>query len=106
MLPMLHTAQMYSSNAGLPPYHQTRMPHSIAERKRLFSAIAQVLVSYMLNGEVEIHLDDIQLETENENCGAIFINERVSCNSAFQEMWAKTSCATELKTLAHMVLHR
>ena len=75
-------------------------PKSFAEKKRLFSAAAQALVSMMLGEKVEIDIDDIQLETETENCGAILIKERVSRNSEFQRMWVETTCLSELKTLA------
>ena len=106
MMAMHYPTQMLRKDAGLRPIPSTEIQPSFAERKRLFSAVAQILVSYKLDGKVEIGIDDIQLEGEAENGGAIFINERVSRNSEFQEMWSKSTCLTELKTLALMVLQR
>ena len=76
--------------------------HSLAERKRLFSAAAQALVSELLDRSVEIREEDILLETENGE--AIHVSEHVSSQPAFQKMLAETSCLSILKTLARMAL--
>ena len=107
MMAMHYPTQMLRKDAELQPIHSTDIPQkTFAERKRLFSTVAQIIVSYKLHGKVEIGVNDIQLETEAENCSAIFINERVSRNSEFQEMLANSTCLAELKTLALMVLQR
>ena len=85
--------------------HYTTDKHlSLVEKKHLFSTAAQALVSKKLNGKVKIYLDDIQLEIESGNGGAIHINERISRNPDFQKMWAETSCINELMKLAQKVL--
>ena len=79
---------------------------SVREKKRLFSAAAQAVVSYMLEGREEIRIEDIQLDIGAQNCGAIFIDERVSRNPEFQKMLAETSCLSVLKTLARLAMRR
>lgn len=73
-------------------------------KKRQFSIAAQALVSGMLNGKVDIHCDDIQLEIEGEKGGAIYISERISENRYFLKMWAETTCIKDLKILAQKAL--
>ena len=77
---------------------------NFGERKRLFSIAAQTAVSDMLNGKVEIHPDDIQLEIKEGNIGAIFINGRLSNNSNFKKMWMESSCLSELKKIAQKAI--
>jgi hypothetical protein len=77
---------------------------SLAEQKRLFSLAATALIADMLCGKVEIDIDDIKLDITNGNCGAIFIDERLSHNSDFQKMCAEKSCLSELKKLAQAAM--
>lgn len=86
-----------------PPCHVSSP--SLSEKKRLFAAAARALVAYWLDGKVEIHLEDIRVEYDAiENCGAIFIHERISEDPEFQRMLEQSSCISELKILASLAL--
>lgn len=82
----------------------TLQQQSFAEKNRLFSEAGRAVVSCLLHGRLKIHDHDIQLDAEDADNGAILINERLSCNSEFQKMWAETPCKDILRTLAQGVL--
>ena len=100
------TSSMISKTARLPYTCRPEKSLSALEKKHLFSAAARAVVFCMLDGKVEIRTDDIQLDIGAQNCGAIFIDERLSGNFEFQKMFAATSCLSVLKTLARMALRR
>jgi len=100
-----YTTDMLDKDAILRYTCGTDKPQSFVKRKLLFSEAAQALVTELLQGKVEIHEDDIQLDAATEKAGAIRINERVSRNSEFRKMLADTPCLSKLKTLAKMALY-
>jgi len=98
MMNMLHQRARFQNSRC------TSMPQSFAEKNRLFSEAARVVVSCMLNGRMEIHNQDIRLDAQAADSSAILIHERVSNNVEFQKMWAETPCRFILKTLAQRAL--
>ena len=97
-------SDMLHIGARIRHHRRPDQPQSFAEKNRLFSEASRAVVSCMLNGKLKIHRDDIKLDAQAFNGGAIFIDEHVSNNAEFQKMWAETSCQEILKTLAQKAL--